>query len=131
MQSIPKFKILIVFFFFLSNWAFGQTGKLSGQVIDSENQETLSGATVCISGTKIKTIADMDGNFSFNLAPGVYKIEISMISYETKTETIEIKNEPAKEVKIKLSQVGAMNSKEAESIIVKQLVTQNLENKGA
>jgi hypothetical protein len=131
MKQVLKLNIFILFFLSISVLAFGQSGRIVGQVIDSENQETLSGATISISGTKIKTIADLDGNFTLNLAPGVYKIEISMISYETKTEILEIKNEPSKELKIKLSQVGALNSKEAESIIAKQLVTQNVGSKEA
>lgn len=131
MQRTPKYIILIIFFFLASNVVFGQSGKVTGQVLDSANDETLSGATISISGTKIKAIADIDGNFTLNLSPGIYKIEISMISYEPKSETIEIKTEPTTSLKIKLNQVGAINSKEVESIIVKQLVSQNMESKGA
>lgn len=131
MQRTPKYIILIIFFFLTSNVVFGQSGKVTGQVLDSANDETLSGATISISGTKIKAIADIDGNFTLNLSPGIYKIEISMISYEPKAETLEIKTEPTIPLKIKLNQVGAINSKEVESIIVKQFVSQNQENKGA
>ncbi len=131
MQRTPKYTILIFFYLACSNWAFGQSDNVTGQIIDSANDETLSGATINVSGTKIKAIADFDGNFTLNLSPGTYKIEISMISYETRTETIEIKTNPTTPLKIKLNQVGAFNSREAESIIVKQLVSQNLESKGA
>jgi hypothetical protein len=129
MRRTPKYFILLVFLF-LTNLAFGQSGGVTGQIIDSTNEETLSGATISVSGTKIKAIADFDGNFKLNLSPGIYKIEISMISYAPKTETIEIRNEP-KDLKIKLNQIDAVNSSNAETILVKQLVTQNPENKGA
>jgi uncharacterized membrane protein len=123
---------LFVAFLFGCLSANGQTGKISGQVIDAQTQETLAGAAISVQRTQIKAMADMDGNFTFNLKPGIYKIEATLISYETiVTGIIEVKNNSKQEIKVLLNPVEVVKSKEAESIILKQLITQNLENKEA
>lgn len=116
---------LFIFLFFAGNLCFGQTVDLKGQIADARNKETLSGATILVSGTNIKTIADMDGNFKLSLPPGTYNIQVSLISYETIQKTFEITSET--DVKINLNQVGT--PVDTESIILKQLISQNSEIK--
>ncbi|WP_038029287.1 TonB-dependent receptor [Thermonema rossianum] len=72
-------------------WA-QQTGTLRGKVYDAESGETLIGATVFEPTTSIGTATDLDGNFELTLPAGVYTIEISYVSYQTKKiEGVEIK----------------------------------------
>lgn len=56
---------------------------LRGKVVDAENHEWLAGAEVRVKDTNIKVFCDMDGNFELKgLAPGVYEVEVRMVSYE-------------------------------------------------
>ncbi len=56
-------------------------GALQGKVKEASTQEGLPFATVQVKGTTNGTVTDFDGNYSMNLAAGVYTIEISFIGY--------------------------------------------------
>jgi hypothetical protein len=111
----------------VSGHMYGQNaGKIKGQIVDKATKETLSGATIAVVGTNYKAISDMDGNFSIeNLDKGDYKIEVSYISYQTVTNTIEIKDSSVPELQIKMSPVEPGLSKEAESMVLSELVSEN------
>ena len=120
---------LLVAFSIGTHNVYGQTGKIRGQVVDAQTEETLAGVDISVQGTKMKVLTDMDGNFTINIKPGIYKVEASLISYETIVSgTIEVKNNEPDEIKIKLNPVNVVNSKEAGSIILKQLLTENTDS---
>ncbi|HEX3009937.1 MAG TPA: carboxypeptidase-like regulatory domain-containing protein [Bacteroidales bacterium] len=101
-------------------------GKIKGQIIDKTTKETLSGATVSVVGTNYKTISDMDGNFAIeNLGKGDYKIEVSYISYQTVSNTVEVKDSSAPELQITMSPVEPILSKEAETMVLRELISEN------
>jgi len=57
----------------------------SGQVLDAENAEALTGATVRLIEIDQEVFADFDGEFTFeNIPAGTYTLEISFVSYDTK-----------------------------------------------
>lgn len=57
----------------------------SGTVLDSENAEALTGATVRLVEIDQEVFADFDGEFTFeNIPAGTYTLEISFVSYDTK-----------------------------------------------
>ncbi len=60
-----------------------QEGTLRALVVDDKTGETLIGATVVIDSTTTGTTTDLDGRAFLNLAPGVYNLRISYISYQT------------------------------------------------
>lgn len=68
------------------------TVSISGSVADIDTDETLAGVLVTIEGTNIKTLTDLDGNFSFDgLEAGDYNLNVSYISYkEQKVENVSI-----------------------------------------
>jgi hypothetical protein len=73
---------------------------LTGSVADENSGESLVGVEVKIEGTDLKTYTDFDGNFSFkNVKPGEYKLVTNYISYQKKTEVL---NVSAKENKLKI-----------------------------
>ncbi|MCH2213763.1 MAG: carboxypeptidase-like regulatory domain-containing protein [Flavobacteriales bacterium] len=92
-----QIKAIIFLMVLLPTLAFAGNGKpkskvdkalcaYSGQVLDKENAETLTGAMIKIVELNKSVYADFDGNFSFQDIPeGDYTIEISFLSYETKT----------------------------------------------
>src|SRR4051812_3845476 len=75
------------FFLFLFTCCIlsGQTGRVSGTIVDSKTGETLPGATILIEGTTRGTSADFDGKFALNNVPaGKITLVINYISYTAK-----------------------------------------------
>lgn len=75
--------VFFILFALTSVLGFAQNGKISGKVFDDATGETLVGVTVVIKGTINGTITDFDGNFTFDVAPGSYQVQVSYISYQT------------------------------------------------
>jgi hypothetical protein len=79
--------LLIPIFLFLAiHPAFAQKEKLktytiSGKVTDSQNGESLIGATIYITELTSGTVSDNYGNFSISLRQGQYTVNISYIGY--------------------------------------------------
>ena len=64
---------------------------VSGTVADEKSGESLVGVEVNIAGTDMKTYTDLDGNFTFkNVKPGEYKVVTNYISYQKKTEVLNV-----------------------------------------
>lgn len=67
------------------------TAILSGSIADQSSGESLVGVEVKIEGTDLKTYTDFDGNYSFkNVKPGKYKLVTNYISYQKKTEVLNV-----------------------------------------
>ena len=83
-------KYSIILFTLVSSIAIAtaQDGVIRGQVIDQASGEPLIGTTVILQGTTTGAITDLDGKFSIDdLEPGTYDLQVSYVSYETKTIT--------------------------------------------
>lgn len=60
-------------------------------VIEDENGQPLTGATIWIEAIKAGTTADSDGAFNFsNLCPGAYSLLIRFVGYEDQTISIKV-----------------------------------------
>jgi len=68
----------------LCSYSFSQQGTLKGTITDAKTGETLIGASVIKQGTTIGMSTDLDGNFSLQLDPGTYIMEVAFISYAKK-----------------------------------------------
>ncbi|WP_343699847.1 TonB-dependent receptor [Chitinophaga sp.] len=73
--------VLVLLFF--TNFAFSQekTGVIKGKITDEAGP--LIGATVVVAGTTIGAQTDANGNYSFNIAPGPYKLKASYIGFQS------------------------------------------------
>lgn len=60
------------------------TGTLSGTVIDGEG-EPLVGATIQVDGTRLATVADIDGAFRITQVPIGAKVTVHYVGYKTVT----------------------------------------------
>jgi outer membrane receptor protein involved in Fe transport len=81
----------IAFFILLFSFkAFaGDSGKLSGEVVDASTNEPLVGATVIVEGTSMGAATDLNGRFVIlDVAPGTYALKASAVGYRSE----EIKN---------------------------------------
>jgi len=66
----------------------GQTGKITGKVVDASTGEPLPGANVVLRGTQMGAAADIDGDYIIlNVRPGTYALVASMIGYRPMTVT--------------------------------------------
>lgn len=74
--------------FLLSFSAIAQKGFLRGNVADGDFGGPMIGAAITVADKPgVGTITDFDGNYSLPLEPGTYTINISFISYATKSYT--------------------------------------------
>ncbi|MGV3504448.1 MAG: TonB-dependent receptor domain-containing protein [Adhaeribacter sp.] len=63
--------------------AFAQLGTLAGKVKDKTSGEPIIGATVFITGSNKGGVSDVNGDYAVQLEPGIYKIQVSYVSYKT------------------------------------------------
>jgi len=74
--------ILVIFLFFSSNIFGGNTGKISGKVIDENTNEPLVGVNVVIKSTDQGASTDAEGEFYLiGVPPGKHDIAFSYIGY--------------------------------------------------
>ncbi len=70
----------------------GTTGKISGQIFDSETRDPLPGANIVVEGTQMGDASDLEGDFNIiNLPPGQYTLVVTMMGYtKTRVENIDV-----------------------------------------
>ncbi|MGB3465833.1 MAG: carboxypeptidase-like regulatory domain-containing protein, partial [Cyclobacteriaceae bacterium] len=85
-----------VFVFLLTtmcSFAFAQKGIIRGTVIEDSSGEPLYGVTVLIKGTTTGAVTDFDGKFEIKVAPGIYNLQASFVSFKTITiSDVEVKD---------------------------------------
>ena len=69
--------------FAISLQVMAQNGKIRGTVYEEATGESLVGVTVYLPGTTTGTTTDLDGKFTIDVAPGIYQVQISYISFQT------------------------------------------------
>ncbi|HEY9114312.1 MAG TPA: TonB-dependent receptor [Bacteroidales bacterium] len=77
-------KLLLLFAIILCGSAisFGQSGAVTGVVLDMSDGMPLPGASVVIKGTTIGTVTDINGKFSLNVEPNTTLV-VSYVGYTT------------------------------------------------
>jgi iron complex outermembrane recepter protein len=85
MKKLFKLTLLIIPVL-LSTTVFGQG--IKGKIIDADIKEGIVGATVSIENTSYSTSTDLQGNFSFKIPKGDYKMTVSFSGYEKKVVSI-------------------------------------------
>lgn len=96
---------------------------ISGTIKDQETGESLIGATILVSGTRIGTITNNYGFFSLSLPKGNYNIEISYIGYLTEIQSIKL------DKNIKLSSDLGFNYEMMEDVTVEVNEEKDILNK--
>lgn len=86
---ILKLKASIAFLFLCTLSMYSQDVKLSGKVLDGDQNYPLEYATISVLKTDSKetvsgTVTNMEGEFKFDVPKGVYDVKIEYISFETK-----------------------------------------------
>ena len=71
-QKLPAILVCLLALTALPQVALGQSGKISGRIIDAETNEPLPGANVRLEGTVQGASSDVDGYyFILNVPPGL------------------------------------------------------------
>jgi len=66
------------------------TATLKGKIIAGNTGESVAGAIIKIEDTNLATVTDENGAYSFQLKPGVYKLNITSISFEPSVYAIQV-----------------------------------------
>jgi TonB-dependent receptor len=97
-------------------------GKIAGAVTDGASSETLIGVSISLfekdggAIPKAGTLTDIDGNFSFEVAPGTYEIEIKYVGYQAKKITdIVVTNDKTTQVPVAMDE---RKNTELEEVVV-------------
>ena len=85
--------ISIIFALVISNFAYGQTYKITGKIFDGKSNRPLSFASMKVLETGTGTTADANGEFILNVKDGSYNIVTSYIGYFTDTSSFYLTSE--------------------------------------
>jgi len=108
-----------------SNLFAAATGKIIGELKDSETGEPVIGASVMIVGTKRGAMTDFDGKYIIGqIEPGTYTVKISHLDFQTVTVTdifvkADINTEVSQELTRKVTDLDVEITVKAEQDILK------------
>lgn len=90
--------VLTLFSLIFTLQAFSQSSSIiRGRISDGETGEYLPFVNVVIQGTTTGTTSDFDGYFNLPVAPGIYNLQFSFVSYQTKIiQNVEVKENETK-----------------------------------
>lgn len=109
---------LIILFSFLSFSSYCQDniGTLTGRIVDAKTLLAVSDANIIIKGSKLGTVSDGNGSFTFNdVVAGTYVLVVSHISYSKSEKKIQVKKSQKSHINIFLTD-SVFNSKAVEII---------------
>jgi TonB-dependent receptor len=85
-------QLLIVVFSLATLLVHAQTGTIRGSVIEGSSGETVIGANILIKETSKGAVTDLDGEFTIDIEPGTYVLQITYVGFQTlNIEGIEVK----------------------------------------
>jgi outer membrane receptor protein involved in Fe transport len=87
-NRIIRLSILYLITIVLNNLYAGQTGKISGKIIDRDTGDPVIGANILVKDTFFGAAADIEGYYYINnIPPGTYDVTITAIGYTKTTVT--------------------------------------------
>lgn len=122
------FLSLLFLFVFSAAIFAGQTGKISGKVVDAETGEPVIGANIIVEGTFLGAAADFDGYYYINnIPPGEYRIIASAVGYQKLViQKVNVKIDLTTKLDIKLSSQSIHIDKEVVITAERPLVQKDL-----
>lgn len=89
------FSVLLFVLAVIPTLLFAQNGKITGVIKEEGSNSPLAGVSVAIVGAPQATSSDFEGDYTLEVAPGIYKIVFSYVGYQKK-EITDIKVEAGK-----------------------------------
>ncbi len=80
---------------------------VSGRITDEKQDDPLVGASLHIEGSTKGTVADQNGNYSFLLEKGTYKLVVSYLGYTTLKQELQIRKDTIINFKLSISSIQA------------------------
>jgi iron complex outermembrane receptor protein len=115
-QLVYAFVFIFISLSVLANDPEDGGGHVKGKVTTSDGQAAAS-VTVQVKGAKKNALTDEDGLFELrNLPAGTYELEVSLVGYETTTQTVVVKNKEITAISFDLK----LSGKQLEEVIVTQ-----------
>lgn len=82
--------LLLIIGLNLSAFAYSQTCKFQGKLIDKQTKEAIIGATIVLNGTNLGAVSDFDGNFQLTSIPkGIHELSINYVGYKKISRVID------------------------------------------
>ena len=79
-----KYFYVCILFLCVTQFITAQNSEIRGAIIEKKTGEPMIGATVLVVELpNIGTTTDVEGNYSLRVAPGVYTLRISYLSFKT------------------------------------------------
>jgi outer membrane receptor protein involved in Fe transport len=127
----PLNKIAVIFSLMLfssMNLFAGETGKISGYIVDKSTGEALIGANVILEDTHLGAAADIDGYYYIiNVPPGKYRMVVSSMGYNrTIIQDIIVNVDRTTKIDVELSSQSITLDEEVIVTAKKPLITRDL-----
>lgn len=82
---------IIILIFFASQYAFAQSGSITGHIYDRESSSPLIGANIILGGTSNGAASDLDGSYTIrNIPVGNYTLIASYLGYDSDSINVTI-----------------------------------------
>lgn len=90
--TMLKYSLFAMVFFASITVRAQETGRISGQITDSESGEALPGAQVYVAANMVGAVADRDGNYSLEMPAGTFSFSVSYVGYSTQVVELSIQS---------------------------------------
>jgi len=131
--ALRKFHLRLLLVFFVLSLGTGllfagQTGKVTGRIVDSGTKEPVIGANVIVEGTYLGAVADENGDYIIaNIPPGNYKLVFSCVGYiKTTVEKVAVRIDQTSHVDMSLTPKTVQVSKEIFITATRPLVQKDI-----
>src|SRR5271169_3969593 len=124
--SVPLLSILLLS---ASNSALaGNTGKITGEIKDSQTGEAIVGASIQIQGTSLGAATNIDGYYVIlNVQPGAYTLVASGVGYNKKTvSNVQVSLDQTTTIDFKLTSTVVEVGEEVVTVAERPLVQKDL-----
>jgi outer membrane receptor protein involved in Fe transport len=111
----------------------GNTGKIAGNVKDSQTGEAIVGASVMIEGTSQGAASNIDGYYVIlNIPPGTYNLSISAVGYsKRRIESVRVSIDLTSTIDVQLSSTVVNVGEEVVTVAERPMVQKDLTAKTA
>ena len=116
MKRVIQFILLLLplFGFAMNDENETDFGSIKGKITTNDNKAAAA-VSIVVKGTAKNTLSNEDGTFSIHhLAPGSYELEISLVGYETLTESVTVERNKTATVNLQLQ----VSSTQLQEIII-------------
>lgn len=116
MKRVIQFILLLLplFGFAMSDENETDFGSIKGKITTNDNKAAAA-VSIVVKGTAKNTLTNDDGTFSIHhLAPGSYELEVSLVGYETLTESVTVERNKTATVNLQLQ----VSSTQLQEIII-------------